>query len=138
MIALVEACSADRARLAAILPPELQETFEYPPAPLAGLVRELFGVVPHTAISSLARDAWYALFETGFLRFASRGSQAAGVRFLLGSRTYDPLAVLSSQLRAREFLQIIRSEGVNPIAVDINRTNVSPVPSEGFKVVKMI
>jgi len=94
MIALVEACSADRARLGAILPPELQETFEYPPAPLAGLVRELFGVVPHTAISSLARDAWYALFETGFLRFASRGSQAAGVRFLLGSRTYDPLAVL--------------------------------------------
>lgn len=125
-----------RTRLDAILPPAIGDTLEIPGVPLIPIAREICGVAPSIALTSLTDAQRYALFESVFY-----DTRAVAVK----QRVYLPyidrdlarqFPFLDLGCGRGEFLKILAGEGIRAIGVDMNPTGFAALVNEHIHVVE--
>ena len=123
-------------RLEAILPPPVAETLEVTGPPLVSVAKERCRIAPELPVGSLPADARYALFESVFYESPAVASkQRVYIPYLQRAPTRR-LPFLDLGCGRGEFLQILRSEGIEAIGVDVNAWHFGELRAQGFEVVE--
>jgi len=127
---------AVKTKVESIFPPVLGDVLEVRGTPLASMARERFGLAKSASPSALTPYERYAMFETVFYESPKVAEkQRVYVQYLsrdLASR----LPFLDLGCGRGEFLQILRSEGVATVGVDVNPTSLGRLRADGFEVVE--
>jgi len=123
-------------RLEAILPPPLGETLEVTGPPLVSLAKERCRIAPELPVRSLPADARYALFESVFYESPAVASKQRVYMPYLKRAPSSRLPFLDLGCGRGEFLQILRSEGIEATGVDVNSWYFEDLRAQGFEVVE--